>query len=215
MMRFLTFLTALFLSSHAFAGGDAVKLKKNHWPFEGVFGTVDRQAAQRGLQVYREVCAACHSLKRVNYRNLVDIGFSEAEAKAIAKEATFTDGPNDDGDMFERPGRLSDPFVSPYPSVEAARAANNGSYPPDLSLIVKARVDGANYLYSLLTGYREAPEGFEMLDGLYYNEYFPNHQIAMPQPLSEDMVHVSRRHCRNGGSNVTRFNGFLAMGSRA
>lgn len=170
------------------AGGDKEHNKQINWPFDGAFGTFDRQAAQRGYQVYKEVCAACHSLKLVSYRNLEAIGFSKAEIKTIAAEYKVTDGPNDAGDMFERPAIPSDRFVAPYANDNAARAANNGALPPDLSLIVKAREEGANYLYSLLTGYMTAPVNVEVPAGQYYNPYFTNKLIAMPQPLNEGQV---------------------------
>ncbi|MGC0372254.1 MAG: hypothetical protein DGJ47_000963 [Rickettsiaceae bacterium] len=190
MKRFYNILlTALVvLSTAAFASIDAKPLKKVVWPFEGVFGTFDRQAAQRGAQVYFQVCSACHGLSHLYYRNLKDIGFSEAEIKQIASEKTVIDGPDDLGDMFERPASISDFFVGPYPNEEASRAANNGAHPVDLSLIVKARHDGANYVYSLLTGYQYPPEGFHLMPGLYYNSYFEGHQIAMPAPLTDDIV---------------------------
>lgn len=176
----------------AFAGEGvhaAPSLKEVNWAFDGAYGRVDRQAAQRGFQVYKEVCSACHGLSRLAFRNLMDIGFSEAEVKELAKGYSVKDGPNDDGEMFERPGLPSDRFVPPYPNEKAARAANGGAYPPDLSLIVKARMDGANYLYSLLTGYGEAaPEGVEIQPGMNYNPYFPGGQIAMPAPLSDGQV---------------------------
>ncbi|MDA9163282.1 cytochrome c1 [Rickettsiaceae bacterium] len=187
--KILTTLLVIFISSTCYASSDGVREPKQMlWPFDGAFGTVDRQAAQRGAQVYFEVCSACHSMQHVYYRNLQDIGFSEAEIKAIAKEKTVMDGPDDMGEMFERPAIPSDRFVSPYPNEEAARAANNGAHPVDLSLIVKARADGANYLYSILTGYMEAPEGVHMMPGLSYNPYFEGGQIAMPAPLVADMV---------------------------
>ncbi len=171
----------------ALANKDA-QLLKMQWSFDGAFGTVDRQAAQRGFQVYKEVCSACHGLHNLYYRNLKDIGFSEEEIKEIAKTYTVKDGPNDQGEMFERPASAQDRFVSPYPNEQASRSANNGAYPPDLSLIIKARHDGANYLYSLLTGYEEAPSNVKLNPGLYYNKYFPSHQIAMPAPLSDGQV---------------------------
>lgn len=158
------------------------------WPFDGIFGTVDRQAAQRGAQVYFEVCSTCHGNKNLYYRNLKDIGFSEAEIKEIAKKYTVRDGPNEAGEMFDRPALPSDRFVSPYPNDLAARAANNGALPIDLSLIIKARHDGANYVFSLLSGYQDAPSSFEMMPGLYYNPYFEGGQIGMPPPLSNGLV---------------------------
>ncbi len=182
-------LLSLFLASPALAAGsDAKPPRDMHWKFDGAFGTVDRQSAQRGLQVYREVCAACHGMKRVAFRTLSGIGFPEAEIKALAAEYDITDGPNDDGDMFQRPGLPSDKFPSPYANEKAARAVNNGAYPPDLSLIIKARPNGANYFYSLMTGYKEAPEDMELGNGMYYNPYFPGGQIAMPTPLSDGQV---------------------------
>ncbi|KJV09788.1 cytochrome C [Elstera litoralis] len=178
----------LGLVSGAQAAGDAVTLPKQSWGFYGVFGTYDRAAAQRGFQVYKEVCAACHSLSLVSYRNLRDLGFSEEEVKAIAAAYKVTDGPNDAGEMFERPARASDRIVKPYPNENASRAANNGAYPPDLSLINKARVGGPDYIYALLTGYEKVPADVELLDGQYYNKYFPGHKIAMPQPLNDGQV---------------------------
>ncbi len=172
-----------------------IEFEKQDWSFNGIFGTYDRGALQRGFQVYKEVCAACHSLNLASYRNLSQAGgpeFSEEQVKAIAAEAEVRDGPNDDGEMFDRPGRPSDKFVSPYPNDEAARAANGGALPPDLSLIIKARRDGANYLYSLMTGYgEEPPAGVEVRDGMNYNPFFTGAQIAMPAPLSEEAVEYS------------------------
>ncbi len=170
------------------SSGEQKHPRQMEWSFDGMFGRVDKQSAQRGLQVYKEVCAACHSLNRVAFRTLTDIGFSEAEVKALAATYTITDGPGDDGEMFDRPGKASDKFVPPYPNEQAARAAQGGAYPPDLSLIIKARPDGANYLYSLLTGYAEAPADVHMNEGMYYNPYFPGNQIAMPQPMMADQV---------------------------
>jgi ubiquinol-cytochrome c reductase cytochrome c1 subunit len=165
----------------------AVPLQRE-WSFEGFFGTFDRSAAQRGLQVYREVCQTCHGLDYVAFRNLEALGFTEDEVSAIAAEYQITDGPNDEGEMFERAGQPSDHFPAPFPNDEAARMANGGALPPDLSLITKARADGTNFVYSLLQGYEEPPEGEEGMEGLYYNAYFPNHWIAMPPPLSDDQV---------------------------
>lgn len=178
----------LGLMSGAQAAGEAITLPKQDWSFYGIFGTYDRAQAQRGFQVYKEVCAACHALHLVSYRNLQDLGFSEEEVKAIAANYKVTDGPNDAGEMFERAARPSDKFVSPFPNENAARASNNGAYPPDLSLIAKARVGGPDYLYALLTGYEKAPADVQLLDGQYYNKYFPGHKIAMPQPLNDGQV---------------------------
>ena len=169
-------------------GAEAPAPESQNWSFSGIFGTFDRAARQRGFQVFKELCAACHSVGLLSYRNLSALGFSAAEVKAIAAEYELTDGPNDDGEMFQRPARPSDKFVPPFANEKAARAANNGAYPPDLSLITKARPRGVDYLYALLTGYAEAPEGVELPEGMYYNLYFPRHQIAMPPPLTDDAV---------------------------
>ncbi|GAK34097.1 cytochrome c [Iodidimonas nitroreducens] len=178
----------LGLAPSALAAGEAVKLKDIEFSFEGPFGTFDRAAAQRGFQVYREICSSCHSAQYFAFRNLEGIGYSEEMAKAIAAEYQITDGPDDFGDMFERPGKLSDRMPAPFPNQNAARAANGGAYPPDLSVIVKARPGGADYLYSLLTGYEEPPADIELAPGQYYNAYMAGHKIAMPQPLYDDMV---------------------------
>ncbi|MBP7190662.1 MAG: cytochrome c1 [Rickettsiaceae bacterium] len=187
MLFRVTISFVIFFSSSVFAHSD-IELKSVNWPFEGIFGTFDRKSAQRGFQVYKEVCSACHSMNHIYYRNLLNLGFSEEEIKELAKSITVKDGPNEQGEYFERPGVISDRFPNPYPNENAARSANGGAVPVDLSLIVKARPNGANYIYSLLTGYADAPNGFEMMPGLVYNTYFPGHQIAMPQPLSDGMV---------------------------
>lgn len=188
-------LTLLILPTLAFANkktGEgtinthALHPKPMKWSFDGFFGSVDRASAQRGYQVYKEICSACHSLNRVAYRNLMEIGFSENEVKQIASEALVLDGPNDDGEMFDRPGLPSDKFVGPYANEQAARASNGGAYPPDLSLIVKARHDGPNYVYSILTGYEEAPDEFPLTTGKNYNPYFEGRQISMPAPITDD-----------------------------
>ena len=169
-----------------FASGGGHALKHVNWPFDGVFGSVDRASAQRGFQVYKEVCSACHSMRLLSYRNLSEIGFSEAEIKVIAADYMVEDGPDDAGDMFERPARPSDRFYQPFPNANAARASNNGAFPADLSLLVKARTNGADYLYSLLTGYEsedEIPADVKMGVGMHYNPYFPGKQIAMPPPM--------------------------------
>lgn len=161
--------------------------KQMKWEFDGVFGSVDRASAQRGYQVYKEICSACHSLRRVAYRNLTEIGFSEDEVKQIASEFLVSDGPNDDGEMFDRPGLPSDKFVGPYANEQAARSSNGGALPPDLSLIIKARHDGANYVYSLLTGFVDAPDEFPLASGKSYNPYFEGRQISMPAPITDDV----------------------------
>ena len=189
--RVIIALLISFSSFGAFADTTAKQPLQLVWPFEGIFGTFDRQAAQRGAQVYFEVCSACHSNHNLYYRNLKDIGFSEAEIKQLAQKYTVKDGPNAEGEMFDRPALPSDRFVSPYPNEEAARAANNGAYPVDLSLIIKARHDGPNYVFSLLSGYQEAPADIKLMPGLYYNPYFEGGQIAMPPPLTQGQVTFS------------------------
>lgn len=158
------------------------------WSFDGPFGTYDRAALQRGLLVYRQVCASCHSMKLVSYRNLSALGYNEDEIKAIAAEYTVMDGPDDSGEMFERPARPSDKFKSPFANDKAAAAANNGAIPPDLSLITKARHGGANYVYGIMTGYTAAPETVTLLDGQYYNRTRDGGVISMPPPLSNGLV---------------------------
>jgi len=145
-------------------------------------------AQQRGFLVYLEICSNCHSMRQLSYRNLLELGLSEDQVRDIAASVQITDGPNDLGEMFERPGRLSDHFRRPFPNDQAARAANNNALPPDLSVIVKAREGGANYIRALLTGYEDPPEGFTLGDGLNYNRYFPGHQIGMPKVINEDQV---------------------------
>ena len=173
----------------AIAAGAAIELPSQSWPFKGVFGTFDRAALQRGFQVYQEVCAGCHSIRLVAYRNLDALGYNEDEIKAIAAEATVTDGPDEEGEMFDRPGKPSDKFVPPFANDQAAAASNNGAIPPDLSLITKARKRGHDYMYALMVGYEdEAPEGVEIGEGQYYNAYFPGHAISMPPPLFDGAV---------------------------
>jgi ubiquinol-cytochrome c reductase cytochrome c1 subunit len=180
---------ALTLGAGTAFAAEAQKPAAQAWSFNGVFGTYDRAALRRGLQVYTELCAACHSLRLVYYRHLQSVGFSEEEVKALAAEFEVEDGPNDEGEMFTRPAKPTDPFVSPFPNTQAARAANAGALPPDLSVMTKARKGGENYLHAVLTGYRdEAPAGVEVMEGLFFNDYFPGQQIAMPPPLADDAV---------------------------
>jgi len=180
-------LSLIGASGPAGAAEEAEPIQRS-WSFEGFFGTYDRSAAQRGFQVYREVCSGCHGLEYIAFRNLEALGFTEEEVQAVAAEYQVADGPNDEGEMFERPAVPADRFPPPYPNDEMARFMNGGALPPDLSLITKARADGTNYVYSLLQGYEEPPPGEEGLEGLYYNAYFPNHWIAMPPPLFDEGV---------------------------
>lgn len=183
------FAVTAFTGGAAKAAGDAPVPEAQDWSWQGLFGTYDRAQLQRGFQVYKNVCAGCHSLRFIAFRNLEGIGFNEEQIKAIAAEYDIEDGPNDDGDMFTRPGIPADYFPSPFPNEKAAAASNGGAIPPDLSLMNKARVNGPDYVFGLLTGYEdEAPEGFDLADGKYYNHYFPGHQIAMAPPLYDEAV---------------------------
>ena len=170
------------------AAAGAAKPPEQAWSFDGVFGTFDRASLRRGLIVYRQVCANCHSLSLVAYRHLAGADFSADEIKAIAATVEVTDGPNDQGEMFQRPGRPADKFKAPFANENAARAANNGAYPPDLSLMIKARKGGANYVHALLSGYKDPPAGVQLADGMSFNAYFPGQQIAMGAPLAEGSV---------------------------
>ena len=178
----------------ALAEGSGPHPPKKHWHFDGPFGTYDRAAAQRGWQVYKEVCSACHSMNLMAYRNLTELGLTEAQVKGIAAEIQVPDL-NDDGQPIERPARPSDRFKKPFPNELAAAAANGGKAPPDLSVIIKARADGANYVHALLTGYvpfdkltaeQKKESGVTKDDN--YNLYFPGHRIAMAPPLADDKV---------------------------
>ena len=188
LVRALAVALALGLGSGAAMAAGAAKPPEQKWSFDGLFGTYDRAAAQRGFLVYNTVCAACHSLSLVAYRNLAGIGFKDDAIKAIAAAKEVPDGPNDQGEMFNRPGRPADRFASPFANDHAARAANNGALPPDLSLITKARKGGADYIHALLVGYKEPPAGMQMMEGMNYNTYFPGNQIAMLAPLTEGAV---------------------------
>lgn len=179
---------ALAFLAPAAQAAEGVAIPKLSWSFAAPFGTYDRGALQRGFQVYKEVCAACHSMNLLAYRDLADLGYNEAEIKAIAAQYEVTDGPDDQGEMFQRPAIPSDRFKAPFPNVQAAKAANNGAAPPDLSLMAKARIGGPDYIHALMIGYENAPAGFEMQPGLSYNKYFPGHQIAMPAPINPDGV---------------------------
>ncbi|MFA7414567.1 MAG: cytochrome c1 [Rhizobium sp.] len=196
-------------AEHAAALGHypIVKPKNVDWSFAGPFGKYDKGQLQRGLKVYKEVCSACHSMSLVSFRTLEDLGYSEEQVKAFAAEYEVQDGPNADGEMFTRKAVPSDHFPSPFPNKEAAAAANNGAAPPDMSLLAKARgvergfptflfdiftqyqEGGADYIYSLLTGYQEAPEGVTVADGTYFNPYFAGAAaLAMAPPISADQV---------------------------
>ena len=193
-MRKLRFaLTFLLLAGLASAPAlaqdeDMPPLPNVNWSFNGIFGTFDLAAAQRGFQVYSEVCSNCHSMQQLHYRDLTGIGLTPAEVKAIAAQVTVPQGVDDQGNPKEGPATPASQFRSPFPNEEAARAANNGAAPPDLSVIVNAREGYADYVYGLLIGFTKPPAGFKLQDGLYYNKYFPGHQIHMPQPLQDGSV---------------------------
>ncbi len=215
MMNFLsktiaaaTLLVGVTIAGPLFAAGEAPQIEEQNWTFAGPFGHYDAAQLQRGFQVFKENCANCHGLDLVSFRNLMQKGgpsFSEAAARAIAAEYTVTDGPDADGEMFERPARLSDRFPSPWANEQQARASNNGASPPDFSLLAKARAvergfptfvfdiftqyqeSGPDYLYNLLTGYEDPPADVEVQDGLYYNpKFIAGHALAMPPPLFDD-----------------------------
>ena len=180
--------------SYKSKAAEKVEYLKTDWSFKGLFGKFDRGALQRGYQVYTEVCSSCHSMKYVSYRNLAEKGgpeFTEEQAKSIAASFEVTDGPNADGEMFIRPGKLSDKFVMPYENVKAAQAANGGAYPPDMSVLAKARGDGANYIYSLLQGYEDLPPGMTLDEGVHYNKYMYGNKIKMANQLSDGLVEYS------------------------
>ncbi|WP_075522507.1 cytochrome c1 [Candidatus Pelagibacter communis] len=182
------------LNTNNLSSAEKIEYLETDWSFKGLFGKFDRSALQRGYQVYTEVCSSCHSMKYLSYRNLAEKGgpeFSEEEAKAIAASFEVKDGPNADGDMFFRPGKLSDKFIMPYENVEAAKAANGGAYPPDMSVLIKARSGGADYIYSLLLGYEDPPIGVNLDDGVYYNKYMYGNQIKMSSPLTDGIVEYS------------------------
>lgn len=158
------------------------------WTHSGPLSALDHSSVRRGYQVYKQVCAACHSMEYLAFRNLVGVTHTEDEVKAIAEEVEVVDGPDETGEMFTRPGKPSDYFPKPYPNPEAARAANNGALPPDLSYIVNARHGGEDYVFSLLTGYCEPPAGVALREGLYYNPYFPGQAIGMAPPIYNEVL---------------------------
>ena len=187
---FLIIFISIFLTKTSFSA-EAIKPMKVDWTFKGLTGKFDRASLQRGFQVYKEVCSSCHSMKYLSYRNLGQPGgpeFTEEEVKAIAASFEITDGPDSQGEMFTRPGRPADKFLNPYPNDEAAKAANGGAYPPDMSVLVKASKGGANYIYSVLLGYEEKPESVILDEGVYYNKYMAGQKIKMPKVLSDGLV---------------------------
>eukprot|EP00835_Amoeboradix_gromovi_P006109 NODE_662_length_5423_cov_0.101991.p4 type:complete len:202 gc:universal NODE_662_length_5423_cov_0.101991:3172-2567(-) len=177
-----------YKSADAGIEDDGLHAPSHPWSHHGPFGAFDHASIRRGFQVYQQVCSSCHSLDRIAYRNLVGVSHTLSEAKELAEDVEIQDGPNDEGEMYMRPGKLSDYLPPPYPNEQAARAANAGAYPPDLSLIVKARHGGDDYVYSLLTGYSDPPAGVEVREGLHYNPYFPGGAIAMAQNIYDEVV---------------------------
>ena len=187
-----TILIVTFFCGNVFSASK--DLLKIDWSFAGITGKFERDSLQRGYQVYKEVCASCHSMQYLSYRNLSQKGgpeFTLAEVKAIAASYEVEDGPNSDGDMFTRPARPSDHFVNPYPNVNAAIASNGGAYPPDMSVLAKARTGGVDYIYSLLLGYEDPPSGVTLDDGVYYNKFMYGNNIKMAEPLSDGLVEYS------------------------
>ena len=181
----------IFFFTSSLNGAEQNDPIKVNWSFKGLTGKFDRAALQRGFQVYKEVCSSCHSMQYLSYRNLGESGgpeFSEAEVKAIASSIEIEDGPDSQGEMFTRPGRPSDKFKSPYPNVNASIAANGGAYPPDMSVLVKARPGGSDYVYSVLVGYEEPPAGVVLDDGVYYNKYMIGNKIKMSAPLIDGII---------------------------
>ena len=168
-------------------------IEKQDWSFNGVFGVFDKQQLQRGFQVYREICASCHGLEYVAFRNLEALGYSEDQVKVLASEYFIEECCDDQGDIYDRPAIPADRIPNPYPNEQFARASNNGSLPPDLSLMTKARHGGPDYVYSLILGYEDPPPDMEdeIMDGMYYNTVFEGNQIAMAQQLFDDLLEFS------------------------
>ncbi|XP_044734820.1 cytochrome c1, heme protein, mitochondrial isoform X2 [Chrysoperla carnea] len=177
---------------------------KNPWSHNGMFSSLDHAGVRRGYEVYKQVCAACHSMQYVCYRDLIGVTHTEAEAKAEAEEVMVRDGPNEEGEFFNRPGKLSDHFPSPYPNEEAARHANNGAYPPDLTYIVSARHGGEDYIFALLTGYCDPPAGVVLREGQYFNPYFPGGAISMAQALYNEAANYSDESVKPTASQLAK-----------
>ena len=188
-MKNIFYIFAIFLFINNCLAEEKIKLNKQDWTFQGIFGRYDNSSLQRGLQIYQEVCSSCHGMKRLRFRELKDLGFSYEQIEKYAETFEILDGPNELGEMFMRSGEPSDTFVSPYKNKQEAKAAFGGAYPPDLSLLTKSMKNGPDYIYSLLTGYEEnLPKDFELPDGLYYNLYHDGKVIAMPPPLYDDVI---------------------------
>lgn len=178
----------ILLAGQALAQEESAPLPNERWSFDGLFGSFDLAAAQRGFWVYYNVCSNCHSMKELHYRDLAGIGLDEAQIKAIAASVQVPKGVNDQGEPIQGPATPADQFRSPFANEQAARAAMNGALPPDLSLIVNAREGHADYVYGILTGFTDPPKGFNVPAGRYYNKVFPGNLIAMPPPLHDGLV---------------------------
>lgn len=197
-----------FVSNISFSAGYGPVPERQEWSWTGLLGRFDKDSVKRGYKIYREVCSSCHSMNRMYFRNISSIGFTNEEVDKIAKSYDVVDGPNDEGYRYYREGKVSDKFVNPYENENLARAANGGAYPPDLSLIVKSRAvgkyniavnlydwmlgygtsSGADYVYSLLTGFQDKPDHFDLPEGKYYNKFFPGNAISMAPPLNNEIV---------------------------
>ncbi len=228
LMAALAVASLAFIGTPALASGGTEHPPAQKWSFSGPFGTFDRAQLQRGFKVYKEVCAACHGLEKLSFRNLYQPGgpgFTEGQVKTLAKEYKVKDGPNESGEMFERPGRPADRFPKPFANDEAAKAANNGAVPPDFSVIAKARTyergfpmwlidivtqyqeQGVDYITGILTGYGAPPHGEKIEDGLHWNRYFPGNKIAMANPLValfDDAGKAQDANFYTDGTPVTR-----------
>ena len=200
----ILFFLVIIVSNNSFQkilAAENKKLLKQDWTFKSFYGKFDRASLQRGYQVYAEVCASCHSMKHLSYRNLSEDGgpeFSEEEAKIIASQFEVIDGPNSEGEMFSRVAKLSDKFVKPYKNEQEAKNANGGAYPPDMSVLVKARQGGADYIYSVLLGYEDPPADLKLDEGVYYNKYMYGNKIKMASPLSDGLLEYA------DGTNATQ-----------
>lgn len=183
--------SAVVLNADLLAADHGCNTAQHPWYHKGLFNTYDHGSIRRGYEVYKQVCSACHSMNHTYYRQLVGVSHTEDEAKAEAAEAMVKDGPNEDGEYYQRPGKLSDRLPAPYENEELAKKANNGAIPPDLSLITLARKGGEDYVYSILTGYCEAPAGVEAKEGLHYNPYFNGGWINMAKALYDEVIEYS------------------------
>ena len=201
---------ALLVSASPARAQEGVEPPSREWSFQSIFGTYDLAAVQRGFQVYSEVCSNCHSMNQMYYRNLSEIGLTQEQIKAVAAAVQVPAGLNDQGEPVQGPGTPASRFRAPFANETAARAANAGALPPDLSLIVNARQYGPNYIFGLLTGYADAPADIKMQEGMNYNKYFPGHQIAMPQPLNEGQITYADGTANNLDQEARDVTTFLA-----